>query len=375
VANGLPTSALLAHVAVSKFAWHIPLHRQTQMMAASGVQLDRSTLVHWIERAAWWLWPLHALLTESVLSAPKIFCDDLPVLDRTRRRTRLGRIWCYAVDDRPRQGPMPPAVVYLFAEDRRGCRVAEHLDTFSGVLQVDAYAAYDALARGSRNAGPIRLAYCLAHARRRFFDLHKTGNEPVATEAVRRIGKIYEIEAHVRGTTADIRAATRRRETKPLMETFKSWLMERLEEISAKSKHAEAIRYALGHWDGLTLFLEDGRVEMGRVEVWRGCCRLNISVAVPFVLRCLTGPTLAPSPHPARQTGHADFPHPAFSRSVRPLLSAGRRVAVEPCRGRVSRRDTRLGSGGTQRLGVPSGASTSGGFVVLCMPERAHRFL
>jgi transposase len=272
VANGLPTSALLAHVAVSKFAWHIPLHRQTQMMAASGIQLDRSTLVHWIERAAWWLRPLHALLTETVLSAPKIFCDDtpLPVLDRTRRRTRLGRIWCYAVDDRPWQGPMPPAVVYLFAEDRRGCHVAEHLDTFSGVLQVDAYAAYDALARRGRNAGPIRLAYCLAHARRRFFDLHKTGDEPVATEAVRRIGKIYEIEARVRGTTADIRAATRQRETKPLMETLKSWLMERLEEISAKSKLAEAIRYTLGHWDGLTLFIDDGRVEVDNNTCERG---------------------------------------------------------------------------------------------------------
>jgi len=60
-------------------------------------------LVHWIERAAWWLKPLHALLLEHVMSATKIFCDDtpLPVLDHTRRRTRIGRLWCYAVDDRP----------------------------------------------------------------------------------------------------------------------------------------------------------------------------------------------------------------------------------------------------------------------------------
>ena len=136
--------------------------------------------------------------------------------------------------------------------------------------------------------------------------------------------------------------------------------------------------------EAFTRVLLDHRIEIsmdgrgrchGRVEVWRGCCRLNISVAAPFVRRCLTGPTLAPSPHPARQTGHADFPHPAFSRPVRPSLSAGRRVAVERCRGRVSRRDTRLGSGGTQRLVAPRGASTSGGPVAPCMPERAHRFL
>jgi transposase len=94
VEGGLPTAALLVHVAVSKFAWHLPLHRQTQMLAGQGVHLDRSTLVHWIERAAWWLKPLHALLLEHVMSATKIFCDDtpLPVLDHTRRRTRIGRL-------------------------------------------------------------------------------------------------------------------------------------------------------------------------------------------------------------------------------------------------------------------------------------------
>src|SRR3954454_1129505 len=107
--GGLPTAALLAHIAVSKFAWHLPLHRQTQMLAGHGIHLDRSTLVHWMERAAWWLKPLHDLLLETVMTANKIFCDDtpLPVLDRTRKRTRIGRLWCYAVDDRPWKGPAP----------------------------------------------------------------------------------------------------------------------------------------------------------------------------------------------------------------------------------------------------------------------------
>ncbi|HTI81626.1 MAG TPA: IS66 family transposase [Acetobacteraceae bacterium] len=271
VANGLPTTALLAHVAVSKFAWHIPLHRQTKMLASSGITIDRSTLVHWIERAAWWLRPLHALLAETVLSSPKVFCDDtpLPVLDRSRTRTRIGRLWCYAVDDRPWQGSTPPAVVYLFAEDRRGQHVSKHLDGFTGVLQVDAYAGYDALTRPGRQAGPITLAYCLAHARRRFFDLHKGGNQPVATEAVRRIADIYEIEAGIRGKEPEMRKAVRQRETKPLMVELKSWLMARLEEISVKSKLAESIRYTLGHWDGLTLFLDDGRVEVDSNAVER----------------------------------------------------------------------------------------------------------
>jgi transposase len=131
IEGGLPTTALLAHIAVSKFSWHLPLYRQAQMLAGQGVDLDRSTLVRWIERAAWWLQPLHALLVSTVMSAPKVFCDDtpLPVLDRTRRRTRIARLWCYAVDDRPWQGPAKPAVVFRYAEDRRGRHCEFRLNT------------------------------------------------------------------------------------------------------------------------------------------------------------------------------------------------------------------------------------------------------
>jgi transposase len=274
VDGGLPTAALLAHIAVSKFAWHLPLHRQTQMLAGQGVDLDRSTLVHWIGRAAWWLEPLHALLTQTVMSAPKVFCDDtpLPVLDRTRRRTRIGRLWCYAVDDRPWQGTAPPAVVYLYAEDRRGRHLKEHLAGFSGVLQVDGYTGYDDLARPGRAGGAIVLAYCLAHARREFFDVHKRTKDPVAGEALRRIAEVYAIEARIRGSSAAHRVAVRRAETKPLMSALKVWLMERLGEISVKSSLAGAIRYTLGHWDGLTLFLGDGRVEVDNNTVER-CIR------------------------------------------------------------------------------------------------------
>jgi transposase len=272
VEGGLPTAALLAHVAVSKFAWHLPLHRQTQMLAGQGIDLDRSTLVHWIERAAWWLKPLHTLLVEGVMSAAKVFCDDtpLPVLDHTRRRTRTGRLWCYAVDDRPWQGPTQPAVVYLYAEDRRAHHIRQHLARFRGVLQVDGYTGYDELAKPNRPAGAITLAYCLAHARREFFNVHKRTADEVAAEALRRIGEIYAIEARIRGSTAGERTAVRQAETKPLMTALWSWLMQRLGEISAKSSLAGAIRYTLGHWEGLTRFLSDGRIEVDNNTVERG---------------------------------------------------------------------------------------------------------
>jgi transposase len=103
VENGLPTVALVASVAVAKFAWHLPLNRQTKIFRGHGIALDRSTLVHWVMRAAWWLRPLHALMAKTVLASPKVFCDDtpMPVLGRRRRHTRTARFWSYAIDDRP----------------------------------------------------------------------------------------------------------------------------------------------------------------------------------------------------------------------------------------------------------------------------------
>ena len=264
VENGMATTALVTSIVVGKFAWHLPLNRQTQMLRGHGIDLDRSTLVHWVLRAAWWLKPLYMLIVDIVLAAPKVFCDDtpLPVLDRRRRRTRTARLWSYAIDDRPWQGPAPPAVVYIFAEDRRGQHVHEHLTGFSGVLQVDGYAGYRELTKPNRAGGAITLAFCLAHARRQFFEIYQSSQSSVAAEALQRIGAVYEIEERIRGLTAAERVVVRQAETKPLLEAFEAWLMQRLDEESSKSNLADAIKYTLGHWQGLTVFLTDGRVEV-----------------------------------------------------------------------------------------------------------------
>ncbi len=376
VDGGMPTEALIAHVVVSKFADAQPLYRQVQILARQGVTLDRSTLANWVGRACWWLQPLYDLLVGTVMSSPKVFADDttLPVLEPGRGRTKTGRLWCYAVDDRPWCGPGHPVAVYAYSEDRKGERPAGHLGGFRGVLQVDGYAGFKRLA-GDRRDGSVTLAFCWAHMRRPFYEFYIATQSPLAAEVLARIRELYAIEAEIRGHPAEHRRYVRAERSRPIVDALHAWLLEHVDRVSAVSDLAKAIRYAIRHWPGLVVFLDDGRVEMGRVEVWRGCCRSNVAVAAPFVRRCLIGSTLALSPHPARQTGHADFPHPAFSRPVRPSLSAGRRVAAGRCRGRASRRDTRLGSGGTQRLVAPRGASTSDGPVVPCMPERAHRFL
>jgi transposase len=161
IGKGLPSPGLLAHVLVSKYADHLPLYRQSQIFARQGVELDRSTLANWVGGATWWLEPLRQRLANHVFGSTKIFADDtpLPVLDPGRGRTKTGRLWVYARDDRPWAGPDPPAAVYFYSPDRKAERPAAHLANFRGVLQVDGYPGFERLPAG----GAIVLAACWAH--------------------------------------------------------------------------------------------------------------------------------------------------------------------------------------------------------------------
>ena len=263
ITGGMATEALLAHVLVAKYADFLPLYRQAAIFARQGIELDRSTLCDWVGRACWWLEPLWHLLRRHVMSSTRIFADDtpLPVLDPGRGRTKTGRLWGYAIDDRPWGGSVPPAVVYLYAEDRKGEHPAAHLAEFQGVLQVDGYSGFKSLLE-NRPPGAIRLAFCWAHCRRRFYEIHQATSSPLAEEALRRIGELYAIEAEIRGRPAEERRAARQERSKPLVDALHTWLTAQLGRVSGKSTLAEAIRYALRHWDGLVLFLEDGRLEL-----------------------------------------------------------------------------------------------------------------
>ena len=205
-----------------------------------------------------------------MLSSPKIFADDtpVPVLDPGRGRTKTGRLWSYARDDRPWQGLLPPAVAYVYSENRQGVHPRRHLAEFTGVLQVDGYAGFDRL-RGARPAGAVELAFCWAHVRRKFFDFHHATASPIAAEALQRIAELYQIEARIRGRPPNERARIRQAESRPLVDAMNSWLEAQLGRVSAKSALAEAIRYALRHWQGLGLFLADGRVEIDSNTVER----------------------------------------------------------------------------------------------------------
>lgn len=260
IEGGLPTEATVAQVLVSKYADHCPLYRQSQIYARQGVALDRSTLADWVGRAAFLLRPVHERLLKKLKASTKLFADETtaPVLDPGRGQTKTGQIWAYARDDRPWGGTDPPGVAYVYASDRKGERPIAHLAGFRGVLQVDGYSGYKPLAA----RGEVRLAFCWSHVRRKFYELAQSGPAPIATEALARIAAFYRIESEIRGRSAEERRAIRLERSRPLIEAFAPWLREKLAIISQKIKLAEAIRYALTRWEGLCLFLEDGRIEI-----------------------------------------------------------------------------------------------------------------
>ena len=154
--GGMATEALVAHVVVSKFCDGLPLYRQAHMLKRQGITLDRSTLSAWVGRACWWLMPLYELILSTVLSSSKVFADEttLPVLDPGRGKTKTGRLWCYAIDDRPWAGSTHPAAAYVYSEDRRSEHPTAHLCAFRGVLQVDGYAGFSSLVEARKEGSP-----------------------------------------------------------------------------------------------------------------------------------------------------------------------------------------------------------------------------
>src|SRR5437879_2643433 len=267
IEGGLPTEATVAQVLVSKYADHLPLYRQAQIYARQGIELDRSTLADWVGHAAWHLRPLHDRLLVKLRQRLKLFADEttVPVLDPGRGRTKTGQLWAYAADDRPWGGADPPGVAYVYAPDRKAERPIAHLDGFKGILQVDGYAGYTKLAE----RGDVALAFCWAHMRRNFYELATPGPAPIASEALKHIAEFYTIEKDIRGRRAEERRLIRQQKSRPLADAFQKWLRTKLALISQKGKLADAIRYALSRWEGLTRFIDDGRIELDNNAVER----------------------------------------------------------------------------------------------------------
>ena len=263
--GGLPTEGAIAHVLVSKYADHLPLYRQSRILARSGVEIHRSTLADWVGTAAFHLGPVVHRLAEHLKTSTKLFMDETtaPVLDPGRGRTKTGYLWALARDDRGWGGDDPPGVVFFYAPGRAGENAEKILRGFDGILQLDGYQGYNRLTRPSRKGGdPVRVAHCWAHARRKLKEVFDRDGSEIAAEGLRRIAEFYKVEADIRGTAPGQRLSTRQARTAPLVAAFGEWLQQQRLRISAKSRLGEKLAYIHRHWDGLQTFLQDGRVEI-----------------------------------------------------------------------------------------------------------------
>ena len=260
IERGVAGPGLLAHVLVSKYCDHLPLYRQSEMYAREGVELERSTLADWVGGTSALLAPLVEALRRHVLSASKLHADDtpVPVLAPGNGKTKTGRLWTYVRDDRPAGDTTPAAVWFAYSPDRKGEHPQAHLGNFTGTLQADGYAGFDAM----YETGRIQEAACWAHVRRKFYDLHVAHKSPVAEEAMERIGALYAVEKEIRGSPAEQRREIRNARARPLLDSLKQWLDETLTKLSRKSDTAMAVRYALGRWDALLRYVDDGCIEI-----------------------------------------------------------------------------------------------------------------
>jgi hypothetical protein len=235
------------------------LYRQSEIYARQGVEIPRSTLAGWVGAASDLLSPLVDAIQKHVLAGRKLHADDtpIPVLSPGNGKTKTGRLWTYVRDDRPAGEDTAPAVWFAYSEDRKGEHPRQHLKTFKGALQADAYAGFHHL-----YGDHIYEAACWAHARRKFHEIHVIHASPTTTEALARIGALYAVEEEIRGKPAELRLSVRQARARPLLEELRSWMEKTLRSLSAKGETAGAIRYTLSRWRALTRYTDDGMLEI-----------------------------------------------------------------------------------------------------------------
>ena len=251
--KGIPTSGLLAQVLVAKYADHLPLYRQETIFARAGLAIARSTLAQWVGTCGVRLQPLVDALKAQILSCSVLHADETPVqmLRPGKGATHRAYLWAYA----PGAFEDMKAVVYDFCESRAGEHARNFLGDWRGALVCDDFAGYKAgFANGITEAG------CLAHARRKFFDLHAANQSQIAEYALQQFARVYEIEREVKELATDQRQAIRQQQTKPLLDALHQWMLLQRQKVPEGSASAKALDYSLRRWEALTRFADDGQL-------------------------------------------------------------------------------------------------------------------
>ena len=248
--GALPTEGLLAHVLVSKYADHLPLYRQSQILARSGIDLHRSTLADWVGKASFHLRPVVDCLAAELKRSGKLGMEraTVRVLEPGRGRTRTGYMWTMVRDERPWCGARPAGCRVLGYAPGRGGKYGEKLlEGFSGTLQTDGYSGYNRLRRSDRPDGALTLAACWAHARRGLKEMFDSNGSPIAKAGLERIARLYAIEK-IRGEPPATRQAIRWTESAPLVtpSAFRSTCSR----VSPSSRLVR-LTYIANQWAGL----------------------------------------------------------------------------------------------------------------------------
>ncbi|WGS88466.1 IS66 family transposase [Methylomonas sp. UP202] len=262
--GGMAAVGLLTWVLIGKYLDHLPLYRLEQIAARDGVILSRSTLADWVGRLGVALAPLADRLAWHLLQRDSLHADETPVpqLDPGSGKTKKAYLWAYRSNDLQ---PGPKLIVFDYQAGRGGRHVQQFLGDWRGHLLVDDYAGYKALFATTR-AHPasqhplepcIELA-CLAHARRKFFDLLQTSQSPIAQAALNRIAKLYAIETEGREMTADQRKQLRAEKSLPLLTDLQAWLQQTRLRTAPNTATAKAIDYSLKRWVALSRYAETG---------------------------------------------------------------------------------------------------------------------
>ena len=265
IERGLPGPGLLAHIAISKFVDHQPLHRQSQIYAREGVELDRALMADWMGKVVFLLTPLAEAIGRHIRAGQVFHADDttVPVLSPGLGKTAIGRLWVIVRDERPWGSSVPPAVFYRYSPDRKGVHAEALLGDCRGFLHADGYAgSTNSTGRPPGGGQALIEVACWSHFRRKLYDVHHATRSPIALEALERIAALFAIESSVNGCVPEHRRAARAEHAAPRLDELRTFLDASLNKISGKSDLAKAIRYALSRWQALVRYVGDGRLEM-----------------------------------------------------------------------------------------------------------------
>jgi hypothetical protein len=250
--GGMAAVGLLTWVVVSKYLDHLPLYRLEQIAARDGVTLSRSTLAEWVGRIGVTLQPLADRLASLLLERQVLHADETPVaqLDPGNGKTKRAYLWAYRSNVLETG---PPIVVFDYQTSRAGQHARNFLSGWRGHLMVDDFGGYKALFQN----GVTELG-CLAHARRKFFELNAAQANPIAQEALARIAALYAIEAQGVGMTMTARTQLRQEQALPLVQSMQDWLLKTRMTVANGGGTAKALDYTIKRWTALSCYATDG---------------------------------------------------------------------------------------------------------------------